>query len=109
MSLITILRVHPGGGPACEELLGRLAEGIAKVGDPSRLHVYEAILGDTRAYWTARPMEGMRALDEVLPPRDLLVKAFGEKRGGKIYREGVAGLEHVDRQLTMLRLDLSHP
>jgi hypothetical protein len=105
--LVTILRVHPGGGPRCEELIRRTAEAIARVGDPSRLHVYETLIGDGRSYWTVRPIEEMSALAEVLPPRDLLLKAFGDDEGLRIYRTGLEAVEQVDRQLTVLRPDLS--
>jgi len=106
MSLVTILRVHPGGGPACETLIQRTAEAIGRVGDPTHLQVYETLIGDGRSYWTVRPIEEISELGEVLPPRDLLLKAFGDE-GLRIYRTGLEAVEHVDRQLTVLRPDLS--
>ena len=108
LTLVTLLRARPWSLPACEELIGKVAEAIPKAGDPSHLLAYQTVIGDLRTYWTVRPIERIEELDRVLPPRELLVRAFGPEEGDRIYRKGIDALQHAERQMTVLRPDLSY-
>jgi hypothetical protein len=108
LTLVTFLRARPGSLPACEELIGKVAEAIPKADDPSRLLAYQTVIGDLRTYWTVRPIQRVEELDQVLPPQELLVRAFGAAEGDRIYRKGIDALQHAERQMTVLRPDLSY-
>ena len=108
LSLVTVLRARPGGVEACEELIRNVAEAIPKADDPSRLHAYQTVIGDLRTYWTVRPIQRMDELDQMLPPQDLLIRAFGPVDGARRFRTGIDSLQHAERQMTVLRPELSH-
>jgi len=108
LTLVTFLRARPSSIPACEELIGKVAEAIPKADDPSRLFAYQTVIGDLRTYWTVRPIQRVEELDQVLPPHELLVRAFGADEGDRIYRKGIDALQHAERQMTVLRPDLSY-
>ncbi|HBZ68279.1 MAG TPA: hypothetical protein DEP35_00365 [Deltaproteobacteria bacterium] len=108
LTLVTLLRARPWSLPACEELIGKVAEAIPKADDPSHLLAYQTVIGDLRTYWTVRPIQRIEALDRVLPPQELLVRAFGAEEGDRIYRKGIDALQHAERQMTVLRPDLSY-
>ncbi|HME70475.1 MAG TPA: hypothetical protein VKM54_11495 [Myxococcota bacterium] len=108
LTLVTFLRARPGSIPACEELIGKVAEAIPKADDPSRLLAYQTVIGDLRTYWTVRPIQRVEELDQVLPPQELLVRAFGAAEGDRIYRKGIDALQRAERQMTVLRPDLSY-
>ena len=108
LTLVTFLRARPGGLPACEELIGKVAEAIPKADDPSHLFAYQTVIGDLRTYWTVRPIQRVEELDQVLPPKELLVRAFGVDDGDRLYRKGIDALQRAERQMTVLRPDLSY-
>lgn len=108
LTLVTFLRARPGSIPACEELIGKVAEAIPKADDPSRLFAYQTVIGDLRTYWTVRPIQRVEELDQVLPPQELLIRAFGASEGDRIYRKGIDALQRAERQMTVLRPDLSY-
>jgi len=109
LSLVTVLRARSGSILDCEELIGKVAEAIPKANDPSRLLAYQTVIGDLRTYWTVRPIQRVEELDQVLPPQELLVRAFGATEGERVYRKGVDALQRAERQMTVLRPDLSYP
>jgi hypothetical protein len=108
LTLVTFLRARPGSLPACEELIGKVAEAIPKADDPSHLFAYQTVIGDLRTYWTVRPIQRVEELDQVLPPQELLVRAFGTGEGDRVYRKGIDALQRAERQMTVLRPDLSY-
>ncbi|HYB12057.1 MAG TPA: hypothetical protein VEG67_01220 [Myxococcota bacterium] len=108
LTLVTFLRARPGSIPACEELIGKVAEAIPKADDPSHLQVYQTVIGDLRTYWVVRPIQRVEELDQVLPPQELLVRAFGAGEGDRLYRKGIDALQRAERQMTVLRPDLSY-
>ena len=108
LTLVTFLRARPGGLPACEELIGKVAEAIPKADDPSHLFAYQTVIGDLRTYWTVRPIQRVEELDQVLPPQELLVRAYGADEGERLYRKGIDALQRAERQMTVLRPDLSY-
>ena len=108
LTLVTLLRARPASLQACEELIGKVAEAIPKADDPSHLLAYQTVIGDLRTYWTVRPIQRVEELDRVLPPKELLVRAFGAGDGDRIYRKGIDALQHAERQMTVLRPDLSY-
>lgn len=108
LSLITRIRVRPEALDAAETMIRRIAEAIPKTNDPSHLLAYQTLVGDLATYWTVRPLHEMAELDEVLPPSELLTKAFGAGDGAAIYRSGLEAIEHVERELALLRPELSY-
>jgi hypothetical protein len=108
-AVVTQIRARPGGQEALEELIRKISEAIPKVGDPSRLILYQVMVGMLSEYWTARPLEDLSELDEQLPPAELLNQAFGAAEGGLIYRTGLEAIEEVKRQILVYRQDLSNP
>jgi hypothetical protein len=105
--MVTLLHVRPGGEEACEELIRKTAQAIPKVDDPRRFVAHQAIVGDPRTYWIVTPLSDVAALDRMLAPYDLLVKAFGPE-GVLIYRTGFDAIDRIERQMTMLRPELSN-
>ncbi len=53
------------------------------------------------------PLGDVAELDTMLPLPELLSKAFGAE-GALVYRTGMDAVEHIERQLTMLRPELSN-
>lgn len=104
---VTILRARPGGQDALEELIRKLAQAIPQVKDPRRFTAYQTVMGDLRTYWTTVPLSDVAELDAMLPLPELLYKAFGAE-GALLYRTGIDAVEHIERQLTILRPELSN-
>jgi hypothetical protein len=105
--LITLMQVRPGGEDACEELIRKVAQAIPEVKDPRRFTAYQTFVGQTRTYWIVTPLADIGDLDHMLSPQELLQKAFGAE-GALIYRTGFEAVERMERQLTMLRPELSN-
>jgi hypothetical protein len=106
-ALVTLMRVRPGGEDACEELIRKVAQAIPLVKDPRRFTAYETFIGDSRTYWIVTPLADIGDLDRMLTPRELLQKAFGAE-GALVYRTGFDAIERLERQMTMLRPELSN-
>jgi hypothetical protein len=106
MSLVSLMRVRPGGEDACEELIRKVAQAIPKVKDPRRFVAYQTFAGNPRVYWVVSPLSDLADLDAMLSPQELLLKAFGAE-GALIYRTGFEAIEHMERRITVLRPELS--
>jgi hypothetical protein len=106
-TLVTVMQVRAGGEDACEELIRKVAEAIPRLDDPRRFTAYEAFIGPTRAYWIVTPLADVGDLDRMLSPRELLQRAFGAE-GALVYRTGFEAIERLERQLIMLRPELSN-
>ena len=106
-SMVTLMRTRPGGEDACEELIRKVAQAVPLVGDPRRYMAYETFIGQTRTYWIVTPLEDVAQLDRILSPQELLAKAFGAE-GVLIHRTGLEAIENMERQLTVLRPELSN-
>jgi quinol monooxygenase YgiN len=109
LAVVTRIQVRPGRLEACEELLRKLAEAIPKADDPRRFVTYQTLIGDLAQVATVIPLEDVASLDDILPPDELLMKAFGNAEGGLVFRNGLESMERAERHLTALRTDLSHP
>jgi hypothetical protein len=107
MSMVTLLRARPGGQDALEELIRKVAQAIPLVQSPRRFRAYQTVIGDMRTYWAATPLDGLGDLDALLPPAELLHRAFGAE-GALIYRNGLDAIETFTRQITALRPELSN-
>ncbi len=107
MGLVTLMRVRPGGEEACEELIRKVAQAIPQVNDPRRFTAYETFIGDSRTYWIVTPLADVADLDRMLPPRDLLQRAFGAE-GVLVHRTGFDAIERMERTMTLLRPELSN-
>jgi hypothetical protein len=107
MGMVTVFRCKSGGQDACEELIRKVAQAIPLVRDPRRFVAHQTVIGDLRTYWAVTPLANLAELDAILPPNELLTKAFGAE-GALVYRTALDAIEHMDRQLTVLRPELSH-
>src|SRR5262249_23334780 len=105
--MVSLMQVRPGGEDACEELVRKVAQAIPLVKDPRRFTAYQAFIGDTRTYWIVTPLTDVGELDRMLSPQELLQKAFGAE-GALIYRTGFDAVARLERQLTVLRPELSN-
>jgi hypothetical protein len=108
-ALVTQVRTLPGQQEAFEEFIRKIAEAIPKVDDSWRLATRQMVVGNLREYRTVRPLQDLAQLDTLLPPEQLLSRAFGAAEGGLIFRNGMAAVEHVERRILALRTDLSNP
>lgn len=104
---VTIMRARPGGQDALEELIRKVGQAIPRAKDPRRFTAYQTVMGDLRTYWAAVPLGDVAELDAMLPLPELLYKAFGAE-GALLYRTGIDAVEHIERQLTVLRPELSN-
>jgi hypothetical protein len=104
---VTIFRARPGGQDAVEELIRKVAHAIPQTKDPRRFMAYQTVMGDLRTYWAVVPLADVAELDAMLPLPELLHKAFGAE-GALIYRSGIDAIERLERQLTVLRPELSN-
>lgn len=104
---VTIMRARPGGQDAVEELIRKVGQAIPQVKDPRRFIAYQTVMGDLRTYWAVVPLNDVAELDSMLPLPELLHKAFGAE-GALIFRTATDGIEHIERQLTVLRPELSN-
>lgn len=105
--LVTLLRARSGGEDAIEELIRKLAHAIPEVKDPRRFVAYQTVIGNLRTYWTVVPLADVAELDSFVPLPDLLQRAFGAE-GVLIYRTGMNALENMERQITVVRPELSN-
>ena len=106
-TLVSVIQARPGGEDACEELIRKVAQAIPLVNDPRRFMAYESFVGPTRTYWIVTPLAEMTDLDRMLSPKELLQKAFGAD-GVLLHRTGFEAIERLERQLIVLRPELSN-
>jgi len=104
----TTIRSSNGHFEACEELLRKIAEAIPKVGDSARMIAWQAVIGELGQYVALRPIDSLAELDQHKSPADLLSEAFGPAEGGLIYRSGLDAIESAERDILILRPDLSN-
>jgi hypothetical protein len=106
--LATRLRARPGGEEEVEEVLRKLGEAVPKVDDPRRFVTFQHVIGDFATYVTIAPLRDVGELDRMLLPVELLTRAFGAAEGGLIARQGLQAIQHGQRELLILRPELSH-
>jgi hypothetical protein len=106
-ALVSVMQARPGGEDACEELIRKVAQAIPLVKDPRRFMAYETFVGPTRTYWIVTPLAELTDLDRMLSPKELLQKAFGAE-GVLLHRTGFDAVERMERQLMVLRPELSN-
>jgi hypothetical protein len=104
----TTIRARNGHFEACEELLRKIAEAIPKVDDPSTTITWQPLIGELGQYVVLRPLQSLADLDQQKSPPDLLSEAFGPAEGGLIYRAGLEAIESAERDILILRPDLSN-
>lgn len=105
--VVTLLRARPGGEDAIEELIRKVAQAIPAVKDPRRFTAYQTVAGNMRTYWAVVPLDDIAEIDGFVPLPELLQRAFGAE-GALIYRTGMNALETMERQITVLRPELSN-
>jgi hypothetical protein len=108
-AIVTRMVVRPGYRDACEELLRKLAEAIAKTDDARRFEVYQPLIGDLRLLAAVRPVFDLAELDRTTSVEELINQAFGIGEGGLVFRAGLEGSESLTSELLLMRPDLSHP
>ncbi len=107
VSLVTLFRARPGGQDAVEELIRKAAQAIPAVKDPRRFLAYQTVIGDLRTYWVVTTMDSLADLDGMLPPAELLLRAFGAE-GALVHRTALDAIEQMERHVTQLRPELSN-
>jgi hypothetical protein len=107
LSLVTLFRVQPGGQEALEEFLRTAGKAISTVKDPRRYRAYQTVVGNAGTYWVVTALDSLAELDTILPPGELLQRAFGAE-GTAIHRNALERLEHTERSITALRPELSN-
>jgi hypothetical protein len=107
LSLVTVFRTRPGGQDALEELIRKVGQAIPQIKDPRRFRAFQTIIGDVGTYWVVTPLDSLADLDAMLPPGELLERAFGAE-GALIHRNALAQIEHTERSITLLRPELSN-
>jgi hypothetical protein len=107
MGVVTLFRTRPGGQDALEELIRKAAQAIPAVKDPRRFRAFQTVIGNVGTYWVVSPLDSLADLDAMLPPGELLQRAFGAE-GALIHRNALEQIEHTERSLTALRPELSN-
>jgi len=108
IALVTHLRATPSGGPGLEEMI-RQVVGAASKADKARHYLtLQTVVGELRAWTVVQIVRDPAQLDRQPTVPDLLAEAYGQNAGEKIYREGIACIEHVETELSILRPDLSN-
>jgi hypothetical protein len=105
--MVSIMRARPGGQDALEELIRKVGQAIPKAKDPRHFTAYHTVIGDLQTYWATTPLADIAELDAMVSLPELLTKAFGAE-GALIYRNGFDAVERIERQLTVLRPELSN-
>src|SRR5262249_31161413 len=84
----------------------KAAQAIPSLKDPRRFLAYQTVVGDLRTYWVVTPLDSLADLDRMLPPHELLQRAFGAE-GSLIYRTALDHIEHYEREISTLRPERS--
>ncbi len=106
---LVLVRARPGHQETVEELFRNVAEAIPKAGESARIATFQAVTGDMLGYWLVRPLDRLSDLDKQSIGRDLLLKALGQSEGARAYRNGLEGVDQVQREIVAYREDLSNP
>lgn len=106
---VAMLRPRPGGQAAVEELLRQMAEAIPKTGEQAQIRCYQTLTGEMFNYVIVRPLERLADLDQQSVARDLLVKAYGQQEGERIFQAGIEATLETQREILAYREDLSNP
>ena len=107
LAMVTLFQVRPGGQETLEEYLRTAGKAIAAVKDQRRYRAYQTIVGDAGTYWVVTSLDSLAELDTILPPGELLQRAFGADGAG-LHRSTLERLEHTERSITALRPELSN-
>jgi hypothetical protein len=108
LMLLTRIRATNDGGLGVEELIRKVSEAATKVGDERQILVLQATIGDLRTYAVAQAVADPAVLDQQATVPELLLKAFGQKEGESIFRDGTACIAQVETELSTARPDLSN-
>ena len=106
--LLTRIRATRDGVLGVEELIRKVGEAVTKVGDERQTLVLQTTIGDLRGYTVAQAVSDPAQLDKQATVPELLLKAFGQSEGEKIFSEGTACIEQVETELSTARPDLSN-
>ena len=109
-SSVTLTRIRStnDGGLGVEELIRKVSEAASKVGDERQTLVLQTTIGELRTYAVAQAVPDPALLDKQATVPELLLKAFGQSEGEKVFRAGTACVEHVETELSTARPDLSN-
>jgi hypothetical protein len=105
--LRTQIRVCPGGQEACEELIHKVTEAVAKVDDERRFTTLQPLIGNAMEYSIVQLVHDPAELDRERRVPDLLNEAFGTE-GASILRSGRMAIERIQVDLAVHRPDLSN-
>ncbi|MDH3686455.1 MAG: hypothetical protein OEP95_09520 [Myxococcales bacterium] len=108
LALVTRLRATNQGALGVAELIRKVGEAAAKVDEQRRTLVLQTLIGDLRNYAVVQFVADPAQLDQQSPVPELLMQAYGEEEGEKIFREGTQCIEHAETELSVPRPDLSN-
>jgi hypothetical protein len=108
LALVTRLRSTSTGGPGLEEMIRQVIGAATKADKGRRYLTLQTVVGELRAWAVVQVVRDPAQLDRQGTVPDLLAEAYGQNAGEKIYREGIACIEHVESELSILRPDLSN-
>lgn len=106
---VAALRARPGKQQALEDLIRKFAEAIPKTGEAAQLGVAQQLTGDMQTYWLVRSLDSLADLDKQSVGQDLLIKAFGQQEGTRIFQTALESVEQTQREIHVYREDLSNP
>jgi hypothetical protein len=106
---VAMLRPRPGGQTTVEELLRQMAEAVPKTGEEAEIRCYQTLTGDMLSYAVVRPLERLADLDRQSVGRDLVIKAYGQQEGERIFQAGLEATLETQREILAYREDLSNP
>jgi hypothetical protein len=104
---LTRLHTRPDGQAEIEAYFERLAEAVRKTGDPRRFWVNETLVGELGLYAMESPVARLGELDSILPPGELLARAFGVDEGTAIQERARQATRWAERHILVRRDELS--
>jgi hypothetical protein len=106
--LLTRIRATNDGGLGVEALISKVGEAATKIGEERQTLVLQTAIGDLRTYTVAQLVSDPAQLDQQSTVPELLLKAFGQAEGEKIFGEGIGCIAHVETELSTALPDLSN-
>jgi len=108
LALVTRLRATSKGALGVAELIRKVSEAATKVDEQRRTLVLQTLIGDLRSYSVVQFVADPAQLDQQSQVPQLLVQAYGQEEGEKIFYEGTKCIEQAESELSIPRPDLSN-